>query len=131
MNVSIFHDKRNWNVFHFRSSWVRILFIFPEILVASTVSVILENIAVLTMWFGNWYDFYIVQKELESDDNDVEADTAGAKIPLNQTIDEDLKQSMSATSQKIPKVDYEGKQNSTVNVMNEHENRKLSVIQGV
>ena len=83
------------------------------------------------MWFGNWYDFYIVQKEVDTDDNDVEADTAGAKIPLNQTIDEDLNQSLSATSRKMPKVDYEGKQNSTVNVINEHENRKLSAIQGV
>ena len=83
------------------------------------------------MWFGNWYDFYIVQKEVESDDKDVEADTAEAKIPLNQTIDDDLKQSMYPTSPKTPKVDYEGKQNSTVNVINEHENRKLSAIQGV
>ena len=43
-------------------------------MVASVVSIILENIAVVMMWFGNWYGFYIVQKEVETDtDPDVEA----------------------------------------------------------
>ena len=53
--------------------------IMPEIIIASTVSVILENIAVITMWFGNWYGFYIVQKEVESDP-DVESDIPKMKI---------------------------------------------------
>ena len=69
-------------IFIFRSSWSRILLIVPEILIASTVSVVLENIAVITMWFGNWYDFYIVQKEVESD-SDVETDSAHVKVPIN------------------------------------------------
>ncbi len=38
----------------------------PEILLASVLSICAENLAVMTMWFGNWYEFYIVQKE--SDD---------------------------------------------------------------
>ena len=54
--------------------------IIPEIIIASTVSVVLENIAVITMWFGNWYEFYIVQKEVESDP-DVESDIPKIKIP--------------------------------------------------
>ena len=52
----------------------------PEIIIASTVSIVLENIAVITMWFGNWYGFYIVQKEVESDP-DVESDIPKIKIP--------------------------------------------------
>ena len=31
---------------------------------ASTISVVAENLAVVLMWFGNWYSFYIVQKEV-------------------------------------------------------------------
>ena len=51
------------------------LLIIPEIVIASTVCVILENIAVVMMWFGNWYGFYIVQKEVEGDsDADVPVD---------------------------------------------------------
>jgi len=114
-----------------RSSWARILFIMPEILIASTVSVVLENIAVLTMWFGNWYDFYIVQKEVESDDTDVEAEAAGAKVPLNQTIHDNVKQPLLQSDWKTSDVTIDAKHNSTINVISEHENRKSFAIQGV
>ena len=39
----------------------------PEIFIASIVSIVCENVAVLTMWFGSWEHFYIVQKETEND----------------------------------------------------------------
>ena len=103
----------------------------PEILIASTVSVVLENIAVLTMWFGNWYDFYIVQKEVESDDTDVEAEAAGAKVLLNQTIRDDMKQPLLQSDWKTTNITSDGKHNSTINVISEHENRKSFAIQGV
>ena len=45
-------------------SWLRLVFSIPEILIASTVSLAAENLAVILMWFGNWYSFYIVQKEV-------------------------------------------------------------------
>ena len=67
-------------ILFYRSSWLRMVLIMPEIIIASTVSVVLENIAVITMWFGNWYGFYIVQKEVESDP-DVESDVPKIKIP--------------------------------------------------
>ena len=38
---------------------------FPEIFVSSLLSIFVENLAVMTMWFGDWYDFYIVEKETE------------------------------------------------------------------
>ena len=118
--------------FIFRSSWSRIIFILPEILIASTVSVILENIAVITMWFGNWYDFYIVQKEVESD-SDVEADSANVEIPINATINDNMKEPILQSSPTAPNVhNFIGKGDSVINVVNEHENRSLQgVIQGV
>jgi len=36
------------------------------VIISSTLSIIVENVAVCTMWFGDWYDFYIVEKESES-----------------------------------------------------------------
>lgn len=49
----------------FRYSWFRLLLAIPEIIVSSTLSIVVENMAVFTMWFGDWYDFYIVEKELD------------------------------------------------------------------
>ncbi len=48
-----------------RFSWVRLLFIVPEIVVSSTLSIVVENLAVCTMYFGDWYEFYIVEKEAD------------------------------------------------------------------
>ena len=48
-----------------RYSWIRILVAVPEIVLASTLSIVVENLAVLSMWGGNWYEFYIVEKEVE------------------------------------------------------------------
>ncbi|TRY73453.1 hypothetical protein TCAL_07901 [Tigriopus californicus] len=48
-----------------RYSWIRLLLVVPEIVISSGVSIIAENCAVCTMWVGDWYDFYIVDKELE------------------------------------------------------------------
>ena len=42
------------------------IFVIPEIILASIMSIICEHIAVMTMWFGNWYEFYIVQKETDT-----------------------------------------------------------------
>ena len=55
-----------------RYSHLKLLLVIPEIFLASISSIVCENIAVITMWFGNWYEFYIVQKESEDlfDDND-------------------------------------------------------------
>ena len=54
--------------FFFRYSWFRLLLIIPEIILSSALSIIVENWAVCTMWFGDWYDFYIVEKEVDDDD---------------------------------------------------------------
>ena len=51
-------------------SWLRLLLAAPEVLVASTVSLVAENLAVILMWFGDWYAFYIVQKEVQGMDDD-------------------------------------------------------------
>ena len=48
-----------------RFSILRLIFVIPEVIFASIVSIVCEHIAVFTMWFGNWYDFYIVQKEVD------------------------------------------------------------------
>ena len=32
-------------------------------------SIIVENCAVICMWGGDWYDFYIVEKENDAEDN--------------------------------------------------------------
>jgi len=52
-----------------RYSFVRKLVAIPEIIVASLVSIVVENLAVCSMWFGDWYDFYIVQKETDCDED--------------------------------------------------------------
>jgi len=59
---------RQFNVH--RMSWLRLLLAAPEVLVASTVSLVAENLAVILMWFGDWYAFYIVQKEVQGMDDD-------------------------------------------------------------
>ena len=82
------------------------------------------------MWFGNWYDFYIVQKEVESD-TDIEAESAKVNIPINLSINEDEKQPLVHSSPTEPNIGHTGKDNTVVNITNEHENRKLGVIQGV
>ena len=51
------------NNFFSRYSWLRLSFVVPEIILATLLSIVAENCAVLTMWFGDWYDFYIVEKE--------------------------------------------------------------------
>jgi len=51
-----------------RFSKVRTLFSILEIILASTLSIIVENCAVIFMWGGDWYDFYIVEKENEAED---------------------------------------------------------------
>lgn len=50
-------------ILFFRYSWLRLLFVLPEIILATLLSICAENFAVLTMWVGDWYDFYIVEKE--------------------------------------------------------------------
>ena len=55
-----------------RNFWRKILMV-PEILVASTVSIICENVAVITLWFGSWSHFYIVQKETEEEQSDLKS----------------------------------------------------------
>lgn len=56
-----------------RYSWIRLLMAGPEIILASSLSIVAENLAVLTMWFGNWYEFYIVQKESDDEEEEEEA----------------------------------------------------------
>ena len=51
-------------------SWLRLVLAAPEVLVASAVSLVAENLAVILMWFGDWYAFYIVQKEVQGMDDD-------------------------------------------------------------
>ena len=85
------------------------------------------------MWFGNWYDFYIVQKEVESD-SDVETDSTHVKIPINATVTKDIQEEpiVDPNQNKQNDINYIGKQNSVINIVNEHENRYLQgVIQGV
>jgi hypothetical protein len=57
-----------------RYSWLRLLAVIPEIILASIMSIVAENCAVVTMWFGNWYEFYIVQKESDDEIESFEAD---------------------------------------------------------
>ena len=64
-----------------RFSFLRILFVIPEIIIASIVSIICEHIAVFWMWKDkSWYEFYIVKKETEDSEN--ENDTS-SKIDQN------------------------------------------------
>lgn len=48
-----------------RYSWARLMLAVPEIIISSVLSILVENFAVYMMWFGDWYDFYIVEKEEE------------------------------------------------------------------
>lgn len=49
-----------------RYSWGRLVLVVPEIIFATLLSICVENLAVLTMWCGDWYDFYIVEKESDT-----------------------------------------------------------------
>ena len=85
----IFGYFKQFNILRF--SYLRILLSFFEIILASTLrykeninfakllyhfyiyhsfSIVCENLAVISMWGGDWYDFYIVEKE-----NDPSPDT--------------------------------------------------------
>ena len=55
-----------------RRNMLRKCLMLPEIFIASIMSIICENIAVLTMWFGSWEHFYIVQKEIDNELTSVE-----------------------------------------------------------
>ena len=94
----------------------------PEIIIASTVSVVLENIAVITMWFGNWYGFYIVQKEVESD-SDVDVDMTKLAISQNSKIN--AEQSTLKSHIIDQNVNRIGKENSTITIDNESELQPL------
>ena len=52
-----------------RYSWLRMLFIIPELVLSTTLSIIVENTAVCTLYFGDWYEFYIVEKEADGGGN--------------------------------------------------------------
>lgn len=82
------------------------------------------------MWFGNWYGFYIVQKEVESDP-DVETDEPKMKIPLNSSINEDIEQPIVHSIPMKQNGNYAGKDTSVINMINENEVKHASVIQGV
>ena len=104
--------------------------IMPEIIIASTVSVILENIAVITMWFGNWYGFYIVQKEVESDP-DVESDVPKIKIPkiednTHNVVDVGDLPSMHSSPESKTNV-----HSSVINMIDETQAMNMSAIKGV
>lgn len=57
----IFGYTKQFHVLRF--SYLRILMSVFEIILASTLSIICENLAVISMWGGDWYDFYIVEKD--------------------------------------------------------------------
>ena len=117
-------------ILFYRSSWLRMVMIMPEIIIASTVSVVLENIAVITMWFGNWYGFYIVQKEVESDP-DVESDVPKIKIPkivdnTHNVVDVgDLPSTHSSPESKT------NVHSSVINMIDETQTMNMSAIKGV
>jgi len=46
-----------------RYSWLKTILSVAEIALASTLSIVVENLAVVSMWGGDWYDFYIVEKD--------------------------------------------------------------------
>lgn len=113
-----------------RSSWLRILIMMPEIIIASTVSVVLENIAVITMWFGNWYGFYIVQKEVESDP-DVESDIPKIKIPkLEDNTDNVIDVGDLPTTHPSP-TPKNNIQSSVIDIIDETQAMNMSAIKGV
>ena len=104
--------------------------IMPEIIIASTVSVILENIAVITMWFGNWYGFYIVQKEVESDP-DVESDIPKIKIPKIEDNPQDVinvGELPTTLSSPTPKNNIHS---SVIDIIDETQAMNISAIKGV
>jgi len=68
----IFGYAKQFNIL--RYSYIRMLLSIIEIVLASTLSIICENLAVISMWGGDWYEFYIVEKENEPEDQD--SDTA-------------------------------------------------------
>ena len=104
--------------------------IMPEIIIASTVSVILENIAVITMWFGNWYGFYIVQKEVESDP-DVESDIPKIKIPkLEDNSDNVIDVGDLPTTHPSP-TPKNNIQSSVIDIIDETQAMNMSAIKGV
>jgi len=51
-----------------RYSWLKSCLSVIEIALASTLSIVVENLAVVSMWGGDWYDFYIVEKDNDSED---------------------------------------------------------------
>jgi len=53
--------------FH-RFSYFRMALSVIEIILASFLSIFVENCAVVSMWGGDWYDFYIVEKENEAEE---------------------------------------------------------------
>lgn len=57
---------KQFNIHRF-SNIRKIVAVF-EIILASTLSIIVENCAVICMWGGDWYDFYIVEKENDSEE---------------------------------------------------------------
>ena len=83
------------------------------------------------MWFGNWYDFYIVQKEVESDP-DVDTDELKQKNKLTSNINEDIEQPLvhSSPMKEDGKASVQ-KDSSVINMINENEVTRSSVIQGV
>lgn len=64
---SNYNVRRNLQSCVCRYSWPRLAFAVPEIVLSSLLSIVVENLAVCTMWFGDWYDFYIVEKEVEEE----------------------------------------------------------------
>jgi len=53
-----------------RYSWLKSALSVIEIALASTLSIVVENLAVVSMWGGDWYDFYIVEKDNDTDQED-------------------------------------------------------------
>jgi len=62
----MFGYVKQFNIHRF--SKIRMVLSVFEIILASTLSIIVENCAVICMWGGDWYDFYIVEKENESEE---------------------------------------------------------------
>jgi len=70
----IFGYIKQFNVHRF--SWARTLVSVVEIALASTLSICVENCAVLSMWGGDWYDFYIVEKCDESEEEEEKSENS-------------------------------------------------------
>ena len=117
-------------ILFYRSSWLRMVMIMPEIIIASTVSVVLENIAVITMWFGNWYGFYIVQKEVESDP-DVESDIPKLKIPKIEDNSHNVVDVGALPSTHSSPISKNNIQSSVIDIIDESQAMNMSAIKGV